>query len=250
MAAETLKGKRILVTGASGGIGQAIARALAADGARLGLQYGGNAPTARKLAAELGARHGIDVCLFKADLTRAAECRQLARAFVKEFRGCDALINNAGGACGAQQLVKLRLRDWERTLTLNATAPFLLAQGLLPALRKSRGRIINISSIAAKYGGGADTAHYACAKAALECLTKALAKAGAADGVTAVTLRLGVFDTPFARRIGRTAAQQRRRVAAIPLRRMGEPEEAAAMVRQLLLTGYMTGSVVELTGGD
>lgn len=247
---ESIRGKRVLVTGGTGGIGSAMVRLFAEHGARVGIHYLQDEAQAQSLRDELRAA-GAEAESFQADLTFAEEIPRLMEAFVERFGGIDVLINNAGAVSGSEDFRELCEEAWDRTFALNAKAPFLLAQAAYPHMRRqSSGRIINISSVAAKYGGDPARIHYAAAKAALEAVTAGLARACAAEGIRVSTIRGGFIDTPFHGKIGREELESR--VRKIPLGRAGQSIDIARMALFLASEAgdFVTGEIMTVAGGD
>ena len=238
---EDLKGKRILITGASSGIGACTAELLGQYGAVLGLHY--------RTATAVDTKKNI----FTGDLLNAITRRDLIKLFVHTFGGIDVLVNNAGGIYGSDFL-ELDERAWDATFTLNTKVPFFLARDAFKVMREQErgGKIINISSISAKYGGSATTMHYGAAKAALDAITKGLAKAGAPYGILVNSIRGGLINTPFHAKIGRSPQVVEERIKLIPLKRIGQPVDIARMVLFLASEAgdYITGEVFTVAGGD
>jgi 3-oxoacyl-[acyl-carrier protein] reductase len=238
-----LDGKTALVTGASGGIGAAIARALHTQGAIVALS-GTRRDALETLAAELGER--AHVC--PADLRDAAEPDTLVEAAEAAGGPLHILVNNAGMT---RDMLALRMRDadWQMVLDVDLSAPFRLARAALRGmLRRRAGRIINISSIVGATGN-AGQANYAAAKAGLVGMSKALAQEVASRGITVNVVAPGFIDTAM------TAAlpeQQRMKLAeSIPLGRLGQPTDVAAAVAYLASdeAGWVTGATLHVNGG-
>lgn len=246
---DGLKGKRVLITGASGGIGTSMVRLFAAEGARIGIHYCTNARQARALRREV-TRRGGEAAEFHGDLLDPQACLRLTEAFVKRFCGLDVLVNNAGAVFGPHHFTQLPAAAWDQTLALNARAPFLLAREAFRHMKRRGGRIINISSIGVKYGGSPQTLHYAAAKAAVEVLTRGMATAGAPHRILVNTIRAGFIETPFHRKMGRVNVQPR--IHLIPLKRAGGPVDVARMALFLASTAgdYITGEILTVSGGD
>jgi 3-oxoacyl-[acyl-carrier protein] reductase len=227
-----------------------MARLLASYGAVVGLHYKRNAEQAAALRAEL-ASDGREAEAFQGDLLDAGGCQALMGAFLKRFGAIDVLINNAGAVIGPGELAELEETAWDQTFALNARAPFLLAQQAFARMkRQGGGKIINISSVAAKYGGSPTTLHYAAAKAALEAVTVGMANAGAPHHILVNAIRAGFIDTPVHRAMGR--ADTRERVQRIPRRRAGPPRDVARLALFLASEAgdYITGSILTVSGGD
>jgi 3-oxoacyl-[acyl-carrier protein] reductase len=238
-----LDGKPALITGASGGIGAAIARTLHAQGAVVALS-GTRRDALDRLAAELGER--AFVC--PADLRDATEPDALVAAAEQAAGPLAVLVNNAGMT---RDMLALRMHDedWQAVIDIDLTAPFRLARAALRGmLRRRAGRIINISSIVGATGN-AGQANYAAAKAGLVGMSKALAQEVASRGITVNIVAPGFITTPMTDRL---PEQQRSRLTdAIPLGRLGQPDDVAAAVVYLASNeaGWITGATLHVNGG-
>ncbi|HEX2399600.1 MAG TPA: SDR family NAD(P)-dependent oxidoreductase [Mycobacterium sp.] len=239
-----LIGRVALLTGASGGIGKGIARALAEEGVDLFLAYGrhgDDAEEAATYARDLGRR----AVIASADLADPAAPARLVAQANDELGVVDILVANAGTA-DVKGWQNIDLESWNATLAINLTAPFLLAQQVLPGMIERKfGRVLFISSIAG-LNGGVVGAHYASSKAGLHGLTHHLAARVAADGVTVNALAPALIgDTgmfPVDPETGATPMP-------IPVGRAGRPAEVADIAIAMLRNGYLTNKVVALDGG-
>jgi NAD(P)-dependent dehydrogenase (short-subunit alcohol dehydrogenase family) len=163
----------------------------------------------------------------------------------------DVLINNAGAAVGPKDILDLDEESWNKTFWLNARAPFFLAQSAFKHMKDNGGgKIINISSISAKYGGSVQTLHYGAAKSALKTVTLGLSKAGAKHNILVNTVRGGFIDTPMHQKLGRDNLEKR--IEMIPLRKPGRPQDMAGMVLFLASEAgdFVTGETFTIAGGD
>jgi 3-oxoacyl-[acyl-carrier protein] reductase len=239
-----LTGRVALLTGASGGIGKSIARALADDGADLFLTYGRQGDEAEEAAA-YARRVGRRAVVASADLADPAAPASLVAQANSELGGVDILVANAGTA-DVKAWQDIDLDSWNATLAVNLTAPFLLAQQVLPGMVEKRfGRVLFISSIAG-LNGGVVGAHYAASKAGLHAVTHHLAPRVAADGVTVNALAPALIgDTKMFPVDPETATTP----MPIPVGRAGRPAEVADMAIAMLRNGYLTNKVVTLDGG-
>lgn len=239
-----LTGRVALLTGASGGIGKGIARALAEEGVDLFLAYGrhgDDAEEAATYARDLGRR----AVIASADLADPAAPARLVAQANTDLGVVDILVANAGTA-DVKGWQNIDLESWNATLAVNLTAPFLLAQQVLPGMIERKfGRVLFISSIAG-LNGGVVGAHYAASKAGLHGLTHHLAARVAADGVTVNALAPALIgDTGMFPVDPETAATP----MPIPVGRAGRPAEVADIAIAMLRNGYLTNKVVPLDGG-
>lgn len=238
-----LSGKTALVTGASGGLGDAIARALHGAGATVGL-HGTRRDPLEALAAELGARAHV----LPADLSDAEALAALPKQAEQAMGGLDILVNNAGITRDGL-MMRMSDEDWDRVIALNLTAAARLSRGVLRGMMKARwGRIVSITSVIGATGN-AGQANYAAAKAGLVGLTKSIAYEMATRGVTANCVAPGYIDTAMT---GALPEEVRAGVLAkVPMGRMGTPQEVAAAVLFLASeeAAYVTGATLHVNGG-
>jgi 3-oxoacyl-[acyl-carrier protein] reductase len=241
---------KIIVTGASSGIGRAISEKFLSDGATVVMHCNTNVCPFLEARDRAGTEGWKEPVLITADLTSYDGVIEFISSAIDAIGGVDVVINNAGDIVGAKSFLDLDYESWHKTLELDLMAPFFISREAFKYMKEhGGGKIINISSIAAKYGGSETTMHYGAAKAGLESLTKAMAKAGAPYKILVNTVRLGVIDTDLHKRLGRNIDEKAKRV---PLKRVGRPEEVAELVAFIASKhgDYMTGQVYSLTGGD
>jgi len=240
----SLSGKLALVTGASGGIGAAIARQLHAQGATVVLS-GTREPALQELADSLGERALIAV----ANLSDAAEADGLV-AKAEEIAGqtLDILVNNAG-LTRDTLAIRMKDADWSQVMTVDLESPFRLARAALKGmLRRRSGRIISIASVVGTTGN-AGQANYAAAKAGIVGMSKSLAQEAGPRGVTVNVVAPGFIETPMTDVLSNGIREKL--VGSIPLGRMGSPNDVASAVTYLASeeAGWVTGTTLHVNGG-
>jgi 3-oxoacyl-[acyl-carrier protein] reductase len=238
-----LSGRTALVTGASGGLGSAIARALHRQGASVTLS-GTRQEALDQLAAELGERVHVVPC----DLSDSAAVEQLIPATEAAMGSVDILVNNAG-LTRDQLFMRMKDADWDLVLAVNLTAAFRLARAALkPMLKRRHGRIVNITSVVG-VTGNAGQANYAASKAGLIGLSKSLAREVAARNVTVNCVAPGFIESPMTDVL--TEVQKSAILSSVPAGRLGAAEDVAAAVVYLASSeaAYVTGETLHVNGG-
>lgn len=239
--------KTVLITGATSGIGSKVAIKFAEEGWNILCHYYSSEEKAGKLRA-LISKHGVDCYLFKANLSEDDQIQSFINK-LEDF-DIDSLVNNAGTYEVYKHFSELSVHDLTSTFRVNAFAPMLLTTNIFMRMKeRGFGRIVNISSIAAKYGGSSYSMHYGCSKLALEGMTKTLAKEGAEYNVIVNTIRPGVIDTEFHKKFPKDMPK---RISTIPMKKTGMPEDVADLVFYLgsNKNNYITNEIVTIAGGE
>ena len=242
-----LEGKRALVTGASRGIGRAIALRLAAEGASVAVNYHSGADEAASVVSEITASGGTAIA-FQASVASAEEANRLVDATVEALGGIDILVNNAG-ITRDNLLMRLSEDDWDAVLDTNLKGAFLCTKAAIrPMLRQRSGRIVNMSSIVA-ITGNPGQANYTAAKAGLIGFTKTIAREVASRGITVNALAPGFIETQMVEAIPEDLRKQI--LERIPLGQFGTPDDVARSVVFLASDdgAYITGQVIGIDGG-
>jgi 3-oxoacyl-[acyl-carrier protein] reductase len=242
-----LAGRVALVTGAGSGIGRSTAIRYAEEGADVGvLDVNPTAAAETVSAVETRGRRAVAL---RADVSRAAEVEGAVRQTLAALGPVDILVNNAGLTRDAT-IRNLTEADWDLVLDVHLKGTFLCTKAVAAGMREGGrgGAIVNISSISAKIGNFGQ-ANYASAKAGIVALTKVTAREYAKYGVRANAIQPGMIETPMTRALGEERLA--RSVAETPLGRLGRPEEVAAVALFLAsdLSSFVTGAVIEVTGG-
>ncbi|MBX4911185.1 MULTISPECIES: 3-oxoacyl-[acyl-carrier-protein] reductase [Rhizobium] len=238
-----LSGRKALVTGASGGIGEEIARLLHKQGAIVGL-HGTRVEKLEALAAELGER----VKIFPANLSDRDEVKALGQKAEAELEGVDILVNNAGITKDGL-FVRMSDEDWDAVIEINLTATFRLTRELThPMMRRRYGRIINITSVVGVTGNPGQ-ANYCASKAGMIGFTKSLAQEIATRNVTVNCVAPGFIESAMTGKLN--DKQKEAIMGAIPMKRMGTGGEVASAVAYLASSeaAYMTGQTLHVNGG-
>jgi 3-oxoacyl-[acyl-carrier protein] reductase len=238
-----LTGKGALVTGASSGIGWAVAKALHGQGATVAIS-GTKTERLERLASELGSRVFVMPC----DLRDRAAVAKLAEDADKALGQTDILVNNAG-ITHDNLFMRMKDEEWDDVIAVNLTSVFVLTRGILRNMMRRRyGRIVNIASISGVLGNPGQ-GNYAASKAGLVGMTKSLAREVASRGITANCIAPGFIKTPMTDAL--TPKQVEAIAAAIPTQTFGKPEDVAAAVAFLASSeaAYITGETVHVNGG-
>ncbi len=248
MAEKPLSGKRALVTGASKGLGKAIAAALAEAGARLALVA--RSPEPLKAAAEEIRAGGGEADAFPADVAVEEQVRALADTIMERFGGIDILVNNAGINV-RKPVTELSFEEWKRVIDTNLTGVYLMCHYFVPQMKgRGWGRILNLTSIMSWVALPGRTA-YAASKAGLLGFTRALALELAEDGITCVGISPGPFATEMNRPLIENPEVNAQFMARVPLKRWGKVEEVGKLAVYLCTeeAGFITGTDILIDGG-
>ena len=242
---QTLRSQVAVVTGASRGIGRAIALELARMGATVVVNYASSSGAAEELVEAISKAGGNAIAL-QADVSKAEQVDTLVKGVIEKFKRVDILVNNAG-ITRDTLLLRMKPEDWQAVIDLNLTGVFLCTRAASKIMLKQRsGRIINIASVAGQMGNPGQ-ANYSAAKAGVIGLTKTLAKEFATRGITVNAVAPGFIATDMTGDLKNDEI-----LKYIPLGRFGKPEEVAGMVRFLAAdpaAAYITGQVFNVDGG-
>jgi 3-oxoacyl-[acyl-carrier protein] reductase len=245
-----LNGKVALVTGASSGIGRAAALALAANGARVAIDFHRNEAGAEAARAEI-VKGGGSAIVVQADVTRASDVESLVERTVTEFGPIDILVNNAGSLVERLKILELTEERWDEVIDLNLKSAFLCSKAVAASMMERKtGAIINVSSIAGRNGGALGSIHYSAAKGGLITFTKGLAKELAPFGVRVNAVSPGVIDTPYHEAFS-SPEMMKTYAGMIPLGRVGTPAEVGKVICFLAsdAASYLAGETIEINGG-
>jgi 3-oxoacyl-[acyl-carrier protein] reductase len=241
-----LEGQVAIVTGASRGIGRAIAVALATEGAKVVVNYASSASAAEEVVAEIKGKGG-EAIAFHADVSQEAQVESLIKSAIDTWGRIDILVNNAG-ITRDTLLLRMKLEDWQSVINLNLTGVFLTTRAVSKVMLKQKsGRIINIASVAGQMGNPGQ-GNYSAAKAGVIGFTKTVAKEMASRGITVNAVAPGFIATDMTADLKNTDDI----LKFIPLGRYGQPEDIAGMVRFLAAdpaAAYITGQVFNVDGG-
>jgi 3-oxoacyl-[acyl-carrier protein] reductase len=248
-----LKGKVILITGGSTGIGAAAARAFGRNGAKVALNYNASGAEAERVSAAIEASGG-ETILIQGDVTQPDASARITAEAVRAFGRIDVLVNNAGALVRRTPVDQYTDEFVDAVLDLNVKQVVRFIRDVSIQMRKqgSGGSIINVSSIAARHGGGPGSVIYAAAKGFIATATRGWAKELVKDGIRVNAVSPGVIDTPFHERYS-TAEQLAAMQATIPMNRIGTSEECVGAFLYLAsqeLSGYVTGQIMEVNGGQ
>lgn len=237
--------KNIIVTGGSRGIGKCLVENLAKDGHNVILNYNKSEKQAKKIQSDL-RDEGIDIEIFKADLSKKSEAKKLVEFAVKKWKSIDVLINNAGIA-KLQMFQDVTEEDWNEIIDTNLKSAFYMSQEVLPSmLHKKSGCIINISSMWGIVGASCETV-YSISKAGMDALTKSLAKELGPSNIRVNSIAPGVIDTDMNSHIDKKIKKEIENET--PLGKIGKPVDIYRSVKWLIEDEFTTGQVISVNGG-
>jgi 3-oxoacyl-[acyl-carrier protein] reductase len=242
-----LAGKTALVTGGSRGIGKAIVRALAAEGAKVTFTYNSNSDAANELVKELELDQREAVAI-QANAADAGKARELIESLLEKWKKIDILVNNAG-IIKDGLLATMSQENWSTLINTNLTSVYNYCQAAMrPMMSARHGRIINISSVAGRYGNPGQT-NYAATKGGIDGFTRCLAHEVGRRGITVNSIAPGFINTDMTEAVRNAAGKEIKK--QISVRRLGEPEDIANAVVFFSLdeTSYVTGQVLTVDGG-
>jgi 3-oxoacyl-[acyl-carrier protein] reductase len=239
------------VTGSSTGIGRAVAIELAAGGRRVVVHYHASEDEARDVVKEIEGSGG-EASLVGGDVSDADEVGRMVGEIQDRYGRLDVLVNNAGSLIERRKLSAMTEDLWERVMDVNLMSVYLVSVAVLPLMkRRGRGRIINMTSVAARNGGGPGSVAYATAKGGVSTLTRAMAKELVSENILVNGVAPGVITTPFHDRF--TPPDVRENLKnTIPMGREGTPTETAGVVAFLAspAADYLVGEIIEVNGGQ
>ncbi len=243
-----LKGKNILVTGGSRGIGRAICIALASEGANIAFTYRNKGDAVNTLVKEV-KNYGVDIIDFQCDVRDRKEWRNVVDRIGHKWEYLDSLINNAG-INKPSDFDKITDSDWDEIMSINLKGPFVASQETFSLLKKSKSAsIVNIGSISGQYGGPR-TAHYAASKAGLISLGQVIARFGADSDIRCNTIAVGLISSDMANE-GLNSPSVAKAAESIVLKRLGSFDEVAKTVVFLVSdeSSYITAQTINVNGG-
>lgn len=237
--------KVAIVTGASRGIGREIAKQLTISGIQVIANYNKSEKEAKKLKEELGKK-GINIDIFKADVSKKEECEKIVKFALENYNKVDILINNAG-IDKYKLITEVTKNEWEEMINTNLYSAFCMCQEVLPnMIHNKNGCIINISSAWGVVGASQEIV-YSITKAGMDGLTKSLAKEVGPSNIRVNSIAPGVIDTDMNKRL--TEKEKNELKEQTPLERIGKPEDIAKCVNWLINDNFTTGQVISINGG-
>ena len=252
LAVPGLQGKVVLVTGGGSGIGAAVAKGFAQSGAKVAVHYRSNRAGAEAVAKTIEALGGQSI-LVDGDMRSADQARKVVDAVVDAFGRLDVLVNNAGAMVKRVAPADVSDEIFDEVIDVNCRTAVMTTRAAIPVFQSQKsGNIINVSSVAARFGGAGGAGIYASAKGFILTYTRNLARELAGDGIRVNQVVPGLISTPF--HDGITSAEQMKQLQSmIPLGRVGQAEDCVGAFLFLAsdtLSGYVTGQSIDVNGGQ
>ncbi|SDX06314.1 SDR family NAD(P)-dependent oxidoreductase [Paenibacillus sp. CF384] len=248
---QNLFGKVALVTGASSGIGRATAELMASRGAKVAIHYRDNIKGATEVLMAI-RESGGDCIAVQADVTQKDQVETMVQEVVSTFGAVDILVNNAGGGVKKSTFMDMTEQLWEETYALNVKSILFCSQAALNhMIPQKSGKIINLSSAAARLGGAGESIHYASAKGAVNTLTVGMSRELIEYGIIVNGIAPGMVDTPFHEKFAPDENRLERLVASVPVQRAASPVEIAEVICFLAsdAANYVLGETITVSGG-
>lgn len=246
----SFKDKVVWVTGSSTGIGRAIALQFAEHGAAVAVHGNNNLSAAEETLSEV-KRKGAEGILVSGDVTDRNQVERMVEEITNRFERIDILINNAGTMVKRARIEDIDLDTWNKIININLTSVLHVTQAVLPVMKQlEQGQIINMTSVAARNGGGGGAVAYAAAKGAVSTFTRGLAKELVNENIRVNGIAPGIITTPFHDRY--STNEQRKAIAGqVPMGREGTADEVAGAALYLAsdYASYITGEIIEVNGG-
>lgn len=237
--------KTIIVTGGSRGIGAAIVKKLAKENYNVVLNYNKSQKAAEKIKQEL-AENNINIEIFKADVSKREEVKELVKFTLNKFKNIDVLINNAG-IDQIKPFMDITENDWNTMMNVNLNSVFYCTQEVLEnMIHNKKGCIINVSSIWGIIGASCEV-HYSASKAAVDGITKALAKELGPSNIRVNSIAPGLINTDMNKDLTKKDLEELKK--EIPLGRIAEPEEVVKSIKWLIDDEYISGQIISVNGG-